>query len=136
MTLTYTAENGDAFVETIVLTQDAYSASGDSQALSLNMGDSGDITFDVTSNSFVSDDFLAAVAAATGKGETVTYAIANSSDTAAIANATAAPQQLTQLISQTHQIVIVSKLLQLLLGVEALLRLSHLPSLTRLQLQQ
>ena len=89
LTLTYTAENGDAFVETIVLTQDAYSASGDSQALSLNMGDSGDITFDVTSNSFVSDDFLAAVAAATGKGETVTYAIANSSDTAAIANATA-----------------------------------------------
>ena len=136
LTLTYTAENGDAFVETIVLTQDAYSASGDSQALSLNMGDSGDITFDVTSNSFVSDDFLAAVAAATGKGETVTYAIANSSDTAAIANATAtSAQQLTQLISQTHQLVIVSKLLQLFLGVEALLRLSHLPSLTRLQLQ-
>ena len=88
LTLTYTAENGDAFVETIVLTQDAYSASGDSQALSLNMGDSGDITFDVTSNSFVSDDFLAAVAAATGKGETVTYAIANSSNPAAIANTT------------------------------------------------
>ena len=89
LTLTYTAENGDAFVETIVLTQDAYSASGDSQALSLNMGDSGDITFDVTSNSFVSDDFLAAVGTATGKSETVTYAIANSSDTAAIADASA-----------------------------------------------
>jgi len=59
LTLTYTTENGDAFVETIAIT--AQTAVSSATTLSVARGDSGDLTYDATSASFASAELRQAI---------------------------------------------------------------------------